>query len=211
MTRDAAFLPDKDSAASPEHPETQLVQPAEVPVHLLRPLDRVGSDRATRPRRVGGKATGLARLLQAGFPVPRGWVLESRHFKRQIEKALPRGYDVPTLIKLGSTKAGLDRSARARELLLSTPIPDEVRGAVEALWASLTDEAVWGLAVRSSATCEDADDTSLAGLATTVLGVRGVDAVLRAIQEVWASAVLPRALSYLARAGMRDLVMVVVL
>lgn len=178
---------------------------------ILRPLDTVGTDRATRPKRVGGKATTLARLVREGFAVPRGWVLDGRHFTRLIERSLPRGFDLATLLKLGGDKAGIDRAARARDLILATPLPDEIRAAVEALWRNHEADAPWGFAVRSSATCEDVDESSLAGLATTVLGVRGPDALGQAIQQVWASAVLPRALAYLTHVGVRDLSMAVVL
>ena len=71
--------------------------------------------------------------------------------------------------------------------------------------------APWGFAARSSATCEDGDETSLAGLASTVLGARGPLGLADAIRAVWASAFLPRALAYLAHAGIRDLGMAVVL
>src|SRR5262249_13330117 len=57
----------------------------------------------------------------------------------------------------------------------------------------------------------DTEETSLAGLASTVLGVRGPGALADAIRRVWASAFLPRALAYLDHAGVRDLAMAVVL
>src|SRR5262249_54437206 len=140
-----------------------------------------------------------------------GWVLDGRVFTRLIERALPRGHDVATLIKLAGTEAGTDRAARARDRILSEGVPDELVSAVQSLWSEVERDAPWGLAVRSSATCEDTEDTSFAGLATTVLGVRGPDAILRAIREVWASAFMPRSLAYLAYAGIRDIAMAVVL
>jgi pyruvate,water dikinase len=73
------------------------------------------------------------------------------------------------------------------------------------------DDAPWGLAVRSSATCEDVELTAMAGLATSLLGVRGPEQLHQAVREVWASAMLPRALHHLASRGLRDLSMAVVL
>ena len=180
-------------------------------LEVLHPLEIVGLRRSTRAKRVGGKATMLAKLLREGFPVPRGWVLDARQFTKNVQENLPQGHDIPTLIKLAGTRSGIDRAARARERLLSQPLPDEIRAALGALWAAVEAEVPWGLAVRSSGTCEDGEETSLAGLATTVLGVRGAETLERAVAEVWASAVLPRAIDYLAHAGARDFAMAVLI
>ncbi len=177
----------------------------------LLPLESAGQGRRTGPKRVGGKAAVLGRLLREGFPVPRGWVVEARHFTREVEAALPRGHDLATLIKLSHTQAGVDRAARARDRILAMELPAGLTAALEALSTAMDAAAPWGFAARSSATCEDADETSLAGLASTVLGVRGPAALADAIRRVWASAFLPRALAYLSHAGVRDLAMAVVL
>lgn len=55
------------------------------------------------------------------------------------------------------------------------------------------------VAVRSSATAEDAADTSFAGQQETVLGVRGTDAVLSAIERCWRSLFAARAVAYRER------------
>ncbi|WP_437926394.1 PEP/pyruvate-binding domain-containing protein [Sorangium sp. So ce291] len=177
----------------------------------LKPLESAGQRRHTSAKRVGGKAASLGRLLRDGFPVPRGWVLDARCFTELIDRQLPPGHDIATLIRLSGTKAGVDRAARARDRILSEPLPETLSAALRALWQSVEPEAPWGLAVRSSATCEDSDETSMAGLATSVLGVRGEAGIDAAIRQVWASAFLPRALAYLAHAGVRDVAMGVVL
>lgn len=177
----------------------------------LLPLSAAGQNRKSSPRRVGGKAAALGRLIREGFPVPTGWVIDARRFERDVEGTLPRGHDVATLIKLAHTKAGVDRAARARDRILSMDLPDGLARALDALWGAMEDSAPWGFAARSSATCEDMEDTSLAGLASTVLGVRGPEALGDAVRKVWASAYLPRALAYLAHAGVRELGMAVVL
>ena len=178
-------------------------------LEVLRPLESIGLTRATRVKRVGGKAATLAKLCREGLPVPRGWVIDARLFERAMRE-LPSGHDVSSLLKLAGTKGGVDRAARARERILTQPLEDDLRKALAALWASVEAEAPWGLAVRSSATCEDGEETSLAGLATSVLGVRGPEALEAAVRRVWASAFMPRALDYLAHAGVRELGMAVV-
>jgi pyruvate,water dikinase len=138
-------------------------------------------------------------------------MIEVRHFERFVEEQLPKGHDIASLIKLSSTKAGVDRAARARDRILAQPLPEGLSAAVHALWRAVEGDAPWGLAVRSSGSSEDREDTSLAGLASSVLGARGPEAIERAIRTVWASAFLPRALAYLARAGVSDMGMGVVL
>lgn len=185
----------------------------EVPAFLewFRPLEQAGQGRKASAKRVGGKAAMLGRLLRDGFPVPRGWVIEARHFNQVIELGLPRGHDLPSLIKLAGTRAGTDHAARARDRVLSLPLPAGLMTAVEQLWRAVEADAPWGLAARSSATAEDREETSLAGLASSVLGARGPEAIAEAIRQVWASAFLPRALTYLSQAGVRELGMAVVL
>ncbi len=96
------------------------------------------------------------------------------------------------------------RSAAPRSRAASS---EELR----ALWREVGARSPWGLAVRSSATCEDGTLVSMAGLAESVLGVRGEDALADAVREVWASIASGRALSYLAAHGVRDVGMAVVI
>lgn len=178
---------------------------------ILLPLRDAGAGRKTSVKLVGGKAASLGKLVREGFAVPEGWVIDARRFTRMAEETLPKGHDLATLIKQAGTRPGVDRAARARDRVLSAPLPDAIRDALAKLVEAAGPSAPWGFAVRSSATCEDMTDTSLAGLASTVLGVRSLDALADAIREVWASAFLPRALAYLAHAGVRDLAMAVVI
>jgi pyruvate, water dikinase len=58
------------------------------------------------------------------------------------------------------------------------------------------DDADMSFAVRSSATAEDLPDASFAGQQETFLNVRGIDAILTAIREVFASLYNDRAIAY---------------
>src|SRR5262249_29151424 len=95
--------------------------------------------------------------------------------------------------------------------ILRAPLPKGLAPELEALWAHVAPGSPWGLAVRSSATCEDGTLVSMAGLAETRLGVRGPDELARAVRAVWASIASGRALAYLAAHGVRDVGMAVVL
>jgi pyruvate,water dikinase len=169
-----------------------------------------GRGRQGLSQRIGGKGASLAKLAQGGFPVPRAWAIEARHFTRFVSETLPRGHDVATLVKLAGTRVGIERAARARDRVLSERLPEGLEAALAMLWSEIERDAPWGMAVRSSATCEDSEETSLAGLAVTMLGVRGPEDLGAAVRQVWASAFLPRAIMYLAHADIRELAMGVV-
>ena len=55
--------------------------------------------------------------------------------------------------------------------------------------------------MRSSATAEDAADTSFAGQQETILGVEGEDALIDAVERCWRSLFTERAVAYRARQG----------
>ncbi|OQB13970.1 MAG: Phosphoenolpyruvate synthase [Deltaproteobacteria bacterium ADurb.Bin207] len=153
----------------------------------------------------------LAWLHRHGFRTPRGWILPATVFSTTIASQIPSDLHPRALIQSMNRADALSQIGRARERWLSAPLPPSLVQELEFLWETVSADAPWGLAVRSSATCEDSELTAMAGLATSVLGVRGVDGLIHAIREVWASAFLPRSLQHLAFRGIRDLAMGVVL
>ena len=178
---------------------------------LLRPLETYGRKRPVdNARLIGGKAARLAWLGRHGVPVPRGWVLEAKYFEELALDRVPADHTPRALLKLRSGSPLHDRAAHARAVILSQTASAALARDLAALWELVEGNAPWGLAVRSSATCEDDDMTSMAGLAATELGVRGADRLADAVRRVWASALLPRALLYLAARGVRDVSMAVV-
>ncbi len=138
-------------------------------------------DAASWPLRelVGGKAHGLRQLQQHGFVIPPGFVVTTEAFDAVVEDAAELATDVASL-------SAQIRSADLPEML--------VREVTEALSHT---EGPW--AVRSSATVEDGADVAWAGQGHTELHCADADAVLRAIQEIWAHHFTPDALSHLAR------------
>jgi pyruvate,water dikinase len=81
----------------------------------------------------------------------------------------------------------MTRAAEARQQILGAALPAGLAEELEELWARVGARAPWGLAVRSSATCEDGALVSMAGLAESRLGVRGSAALADAVRSVWAS------------------------
>lgn len=184
-------------------PATKTAEPALVvtPGELARG--------AFSPDEVGGKGAGLARLLSAGVDVPETWVLGARAFRRTLRE-LPPFCEPRSLLRVGAGRAAYARADDARRAILGAKLPPRVAEALERVRTALEPHAPWGLAVRSSATCEDGALVSLAGIAETRLGVRGEEAFADAVRAVWASVASPRALAYLAAHGIRDLGMAVV-
>ena len=175
----------------------------------LVPLDalaqRRGGDDA---RAVGGKAARLAWLVRHGFAVPEAWVLPQDAF---AQAELTPGCEPRALLRAASGRAGYLRAAEARQEILRAPLPRGLKAELDDLWRLVEARAPWGLAVRSSATCEDGALLSMAGLAESVLGVRGGDALAEAVRAVWASIASGRALAYLAAHGVKDVGMAVVI
>ncbi len=157
---------------------------------------------------VGGKNASLGEMISnlagAGVSVPGGFAttaqayrdfLELSGLNAQIHAALDAldVDDVNALAKTGS---------QIRQWIMEAEFPEklneEIRTAFAALSAGNPDMAV---AVRSSATAEDLPDASFAGQQETFLNIRGVENVIRAAKEVFASLFNDRAISYRVHQG----------
>ena len=152
---------------------------------------------------VGGKNASLgemiANLSSAGVRVPDGFATTAEAYRRFLGEtgladrinAELSGLDTDDVRRL----AEVGRHIRAT--VLEQPFPADLEADIRAAYATLAgDDAELSFAVRSSATAEDLPDASFAGQQETFLNVRGVDAVLRAIHEVFASLYNDRAIAY---------------
>jgi pyruvate,water dikinase len=148
----------------------------------------------------GGKGASLARMAAAGLPVPRGFVVCAPAFQafldghagRELVGALTRDLDVHDT---GALEAA---ASRLRDLIVTSPLPEEIRQGVRQAYRALSPAAV---AVRSSAVSEDGEAASFAGQQESFLNVRGEEAIGRYVQQCWASFFTPRALFYRAQKG----------
>lgn len=133
----------------------------------------------------GGKGANLGDLLQAGFPVPDGFVLTTR------------GY------ALAAEAAGVDpaRPAEAAQRLRTSPVPGAIALAVRQAYLALD---VGRVAVRSSANAEDLPGASFAGQQDSYLDVSGENDLLDAIRRCWASLWNERAVAYRHANGVDD-------
>jgi rifampicin phosphotransferase len=176
----------------------------------LVPLDVLAHRRGgDDPRLVGGKAGRLAWLVKQGFNVPPAVVLPVEAFAQTIRE-LPPGCEPRSLLRVASGRGGVQRAAEARQHILNAALPRGLEEELAALWREMGASCPWGLAVRSSATCEDGEIVSMAGLAESLLGVRGAAGLSAAVRQVWASIASGRALAYLSARGVRDVGMALI-
>ena len=153
---------------------------------------------------VGGKASKLGEVVREGLPVPPGFVVTTDCYRAFLEATPLKALIPDALATLDpETSASIDAVAhRIREAFEATPFPESIRKDLAAAYADYASaHAVRFSAVRSSATAEDLESASFAGLQETYLNVAGVDAILAAIKKCWASLFTPRVLVYRSRKG----------
>lgn len=147
----------------------------------------------------GGKATNLARLLQAGFNVPDGFSISSQYFNRMIEQTPEASEMIEKLDTTTDFEDVLEIAAALQILVKSYQMPSDLKNEVASAIKSYKSDI--GFAVRSSATVEDRRDISFAGQAESFLCVNGIDAILDTTKQVWSSALSPTAAIYLKTKG----------
>jgi pyruvate,water dikinase len=157
---------------------------------------------------VGGKNSSLGEMISGlaalGVTVPGGFATTADAYRdfvahdglaARIESELA-GLNVDDVVQLAVT------GARIREWMLATPFPARLQQEIIAGYTAMSEGGVdAAVAVRSSATAEDLPEASFAGQQETLLNVRGADAVMRAVHEVFASLFNDRAIAYRVHQG----------
>ena len=142
---------------------------------------------ADRPT-VGGKGGSLGELTRAGIAVPPGFVVTTSGFE-QFLGALEAREPVRAKVEAfdpNDLGAATKLSEALRRRVLEEPMPAEVEQAIRVAHAELSPNGE-PVAVRSSATTEDAEDASFAGLQDTFLWVLGADQMVARVRECWGS------------------------
>ena len=164
--------------------------------------------RMTDVARVGGKNASLGEMIgalsAAGVRVPGGFATTADAFRELLardgleQRIRKRIADLDVADVRNLAAAGGD----IREWVEAAPLPGaferELREWYARMAAGNPDCAV---AVRSSATAEDLPEASFAGQQETLLNVRGEDAVVSAVREVFASLFNDRAIAYRVHQG----------
>ncbi len=153
---------------------------------------------------VGGKNASLGEMISqlshAGVRVPDGFATTAQAFRdfltynglaERIEGELA-ALDVDDVAALNRAGAAI------RRRITDAPFQPRLQEAVAAAYHKmlLNGGADMAVAVRSSATAEDLPDASFAGQQETFLNIHGLENVLVAIKDVFASLYNDRAISY---------------
>ena len=152
---------------------------------------------ADRPH-VGGKGGSLGELERAGVTVPPGFVVRTAAFEAFLD-ALERESPVRTQVESlsGDDLPGITACSKVlRARMEKSPLPAAVETEVLSAHAALCAGSAIAVAVRSSATTEDATDASFAGLQDTYLWVKEPGEVLRKLRSCWASLYSVESISY---------------
>ena len=166
----------------------------------MRPLVvPVGAPEAADPDRFGPKAANLARLGQAGLPIPDGFCVDARAYRLQIAAA---GLAEHARLIDSQQPGEARRAALAMKLgLLDGAIVAEVHGPLLDAWRALSGSSAAPTVVRSSALVEDRFGSSFAGQFESYLGLEGEHEFLVAVRSCWAALWSTRVLRYMATHG----------
>ncbi|WP_288363012.1 phosphoenolpyruvate synthase [uncultured Spongiibacter sp.] len=157
---------------------------------------------------VGGKNASLGEMISqlsnAGVSVPDGFATTAQAYRDFLDQSglnqriqdMLKGLDiddVKTLAKVGK---------EIRQAIVDTPFPAPLNDAISEAYAKMIDgNPAMACAVRSSATAEDLPDASFAGQQETFLNINGLDNIMIAIKEVFASLYNDRAIAYRVHKG----------
>ena len=151
--------------------------------------------------RVGGKGANLGELITAGLPVPDGFVVTADAFIEALEGAGVRAELRKKFAEVAPDAPDFaERCAELRRKVRDVPLPATTRDELAAAYARLGADC-W-VAVRSSATAEDAASTSFAGMHETFTNVRSLDALTERLRDCWASLYGDRVVSYRKARGL---------
>jgi pyruvate,water dikinase len=158
--------------------------------------------------KVGGKNASLGEMISnlanAGVSVPGGFATTAQAYRDFLEQSglNKRIHDTLATLNVDDVVALATAGKQIRQWIIDTPLLPAFEQEVREAFAKLADgNDNIAVAVRSSATAEDLPDASFAGQQETFLNIRGIDNVLIAIREVFASLFNDRAIAYREHQG----------
>jgi len=160
-------------------------------------------------RLVGGKALGLAQITRSGLPVAPGFTVSTAAYHQHLEASGIRNRIVDLLT--GTDHESVEKleaaEAKIRAMFDEGDFPPSVRAEIARAYDALC--TLCGpnvsVAVRSSATAEDAEGASFAGEYDTFVGMRGIDEVALYVRRCWASAYTARSMAYAWKNGIQPM------
>jgi len=164
--------------------------------------------RMTDVESVGGKNASLgemiSQLAHAGIRVPGGFATTAAAFREFLahERLGERINARLVALEVDDVAALARAGAEIRRWVAEAPLPAALESAVREAFGRLDAGSPGATyAVRSSATAEDLPEASFAGQQETFLNISGLDNIIHAIREVFASLWNDRAIAYRVHKG----------
>ncbi|MBB5157569.1 phosphoenolpyruvate synthase [Saccharopolyspora phatthalungensis] len=154
----------------------------------------------------GGKGANLGELTGAGLPVPPGFVVTADAYRvcmsqAGVEPELDRVLDEAVRVADDQDRLA-ETCARLQRLVHQAGLASAVHAALLEAYEELEGDP--RVAVRSSATAEDAPDISFAGVNESFTNVVGAEELAARVVDCWASLFSPRAIVYRTAQGVRE-------
>ncbi|MCO3703719.1 phosphoenolpyruvate synthase [Pseudomonas aeruginosa] len=157
---------------------------------------------------VGGKNASLGEMISnlagAGVSVPGGFATTAQAYRDFLEQSglNDRIHAALDALDVDDVNALAKTGAQIRQWVMEAEFPARLDSEIRQAFAALANgNDNLAVAVRSSATAEDLPDASFAGQQETFLNIRGVDNVIIAAKEVFASLFNDRAIAYRVHQG----------
>ncbi|MCK9238092.1 MAG: phosphoenolpyruvate synthase [Thiopseudomonas sp.] len=174
-------------------------------VEYVVSLDKLGNHDVER---VGGKNASLGEMISnlsgAGVSVPGGFATTSQAYRDFIDANHldERIHNLLDTLDVDDVNALAEAGAQIRQWIMDADFPPQLNDDIRTAFAEMAQgNDNMAVAVRSSATAEDLPDASFAGQQETFLNIRGVENVIRAAKEVFASLFNDRAIAYRVHQG----------
>jgi len=157
--------------------------------------------------KVGGKNASLGEMISnlagAGVSVPGGFATTAEAYREFLEQSglNDRIHDLLDKLDVDDVNALAKAGSQIRQWIMEAEFPSQLEVDIRTAFDELSAGHDIAVAVRSSATAEDLPDASFAGQQETFLNIRGVDNVIRAAKEVFASLFNDRAIAYRVHQG----------
>ncbi|MBB72685.1 MAG: phosphoenolpyruvate synthase [Legionellales bacterium] len=159
--------------------------------------------------KVGGKNASLGEMIQhlskLGVKVPGGFATTADAYREFMDENQlnDKIYQALDKLDVDDVSALAKSGAQIRQWVLEGTFSDSLVKSITDAWEAMTagKSKDFTVAVRSSATAEDLPDASFAGQQETLLNVAGLDNVLKAIKQVFASLFTDRAIAYRVHQG----------
>lgn len=167
-------------------------------------LDQLGMDDVDT---VGGKNASLGEMISnlgsLGVRVPGGFATTAAAYRDFLSASgLDRRInDSLAVLDVDDIDALAEAGRSIRQWIRESALPENLIAEIRSAWDEMSGGKDIAVAVRSSATAEDLPDASFAGQQETFLNIRGIDHLIEAMHQVYASLFNDRAIAYRVHQG----------